>query len=778
MLVGLETVKSWWKSLEYENGERVSSKDISLVRRILKVPRDMWTDRMEEAAVRILLAYRGRLEMEGVSLDDLRHENLEIVPADLEEVENVLSQSAQYKYYSLDNNKIVLESHSLADGVERYYFLLKFEFSEERVSKLKRLCSNCVYDRRIWEIPAISKNFDGVWDFAESCGIHLSAKVIDFLYLAVSGRIFCPVGRIYVEDSRVVFKFEYDEKIVKAVKGIYGSIYDRGVKVWRVSVSQKVVGAIQGFISQWGDSFLIDSEVYDLLDGTVKQAERVRESSRATDIGNEVLSIDGIGGELRPFQEAGVKYAMGVGKCFFADEMGLGKTVQALATLQVKKYFPALVVCPASLRLNWKREAEKWLPGRRVEFWGDLAGGRRLYDDFADLGEVSADIYIINYEGLGKNKEDLIRKKFKAVVFDESHYLKNPKAQRTEAAREIVKGMSHGVYMLTGTPVLSRPKELLSQLEVMGGVLPKLGVRNSWDFLQRYCGAKKKGYGWDFSGSTNVEELNKYLRESCYIRRLKADVLQDLPSKQRVVVPFSINRKVYDLKKQAFVEYFASQIMRDKAFYASLSSVADLEEKQRRLSEYHKNQSSLSVEHISEIEKLKQIAVDEKLDGVMAWIDNFLESGQKLVIFAHHQNVVRKIAEYFNAPYIDGEVSVEERQLRVDMFQGSEQVPLIVLSIKTGGVGLTLTAASNVAFVELGWTPADMDQAEDRCHRIGQRDAVMAWYLLAEGTIEEDIFNLIEKKREVVSAVTEGEGSSVRSESVLSELMKKFASRA
>ncbi len=186
---------------------------------------------------------------------------------------------------------------------------------------------------------------------------------------------------------------------------------------------------------------------------------------------------------------------------------------------------------------------------------------------------------------------------------------------------------------------------------------------------------------------------------------------------------------------------------------------------------------SNSAEHLSKITTLKRLAGEGKIEAACEWIDTFLDStDRKLVVFAHHISVVDALAERYGNLRVAGKDSAEARQAAVDTFQNDSEHRVIVLNMKAGGVGLTLTAASDVLFVEQGWTPGEHDQAEDRCHRIGQEDNVSAWYLLAEGTIDDDIFALIEKKRVIVDAVTDGEDST--GTSVLNDLVKTLIARA
>jgi len=418
------------------------------------------------------------------------------------------------------------------------------------------------------------------------------------------------------------------------------------------------------------------------------------------------IQVPGLGGTLLPFQRAGVAYALKARRCLIADEMGLGKTVQALSTLEAANAFPAVVVCPASLKLNWLREARKWLPMRDCRILGK--------DIESDIRE--ADVLILNYDILYKHVPALLLRELQGVVFDESHYAKKFGTRRTEACISLSRLIPIRLA-LTGTPILNRPVELGSQLFILGRLTKFGGWRQ---FTNRYCDPCY-GYGGhlDLSGASNTRELAVLLRDTCMIRREKKDVLPQLPAKRRVTLRFDIDgRRNYNCEEG---RVFAGK----------------------------------GLPPLPEVERLKQIAARGKMGAAVEWIENLLSSGEKLVVFAHHIEIQNTLLERFpGAARILGEDSPAERQANVDSFQNDSSCNLIVCSLSVGGVGFNLHAASNVAFLELGWNPATHEQAEDRLHRIGQRRSVTAYYLLASGTIDEDIEAMIESKRAIVESVT------------------------
>jgi superfamily II DNA or RNA helicase len=427
----------------------------------------------------------------------------------------------------------------------------------------------------------------------------------------------------------------------------------------------------------------------------------------------EVAAV--LGGELAPFQWAAVRYALQARGCFLADEQGLGKTVEALAALEADGAFPALVVCPASIKLSWQREAARWLPHRTVA----VVSGR--------TGVLPrADITILNYEIVAAHLEALARRRPRALVADESHYCKNPHAKRTQAVRRLAAVVPEdGLRLaLSGTPVMNHADELIAQLRVIGRLR---------DF------GSGASFSRQFEGELSEERLHWHLRRHCFVRRLKSEVLPQLPAKRQVVVPVGLtNEPEYRLAEDNVIEWLRTQPLDLAVLDAKIAA-------------------TLRAERLAQLTALQRLAARGKLAAALAWIHDFLASGEPLVVFARHIEVQRAVLQRFpDALHLLGEDSVVARDRAVGEFQQPDGPSLIVCATRVAGHGITLTRASNVCFLELEWTPAIHDQAEDRCHRIGQRDAVTAWYLLAAETIDETMARFIQRKRQVVDAITDG----------------------
>jgi SWI/SNF-related matrix-associated actin-dependent regulator 1 of chromatin subfamily A len=465
----------------------------------------------------------------------------------------------------------------------------------------------------------------------------------------------------------------------------------------------------------------VDERVAEVLEELVAEHDRASETVRLSYA--EDAELDGLelGGVLHPFQRAGVRYALERRRTFIADEQGLGKTVQALATLEADDAFPAIVVCPASMKLMWEREASVWLPKRKVA----VLDGRTAATWTEEA--LEAEIFVLNYDILDAQEERLTALGARALVLDESHYVKNPGARRTKAAIRLAERLPDGALRLalTGTPILNRPDELISQLRALG----RLRDFGSGARLSRR-----------FRAASSDDRLHWNLRANCYVRRTKEQVLPQLPAKRHDTVPVLLsNEAEYRLAERDVVAWLQTLPLDLRTLDAKVAA-------------------ALRAEQLVRLNNLRQLAVHGKLPTALAWISDFLASGEPLVVFAEHVATQHAVLERFpEAEHILGADSTANRQRAVDSFQREDGPQLIVCSMKAASQGITLTRASNVAFLELDWTPARHDQAEDRLHRIGQESAVSAWYLLAPDTIDETMAELLERKRSLIDAVTDGQ---------------------
>ncbi|MGI8556891.1 MAG: DEAD/DEAH box helicase [Solirubrobacteraceae bacterium] len=456
------------------------------------------------------------------------------------------------------------------------------------------------------------------------------------------------------------------------------------------------------------------------LESAWARAEETVALSRAHDA--ELLDLPApLDAQMRPFQRAGVAYVLRQRRSFLADEQGLGKTVQALAAVELDRALPAVVVCPASVKLVWEREIARWLPHRRA---ASVQG--RSERSWAASGAHRAEIIVVNYEIVEGQLARLLARSPRAAIFDESHYCKDGRRKRTKAAQALASEIPTGGLRLalTGTPILNRAPELVSQLRL----LDRLSDFGSGAALARR-----------FQDPQSVERLHQNLRAHCYVRRTKSEVLPQLPAKRTIYVPLDVtNRREYAMAEADLVAWLRTQPLELTALKARIAA-------------------ALRAEQLVRINELRRLVARGKLAAALAWIEDFTASGEPLVVFAHHREVQGALLRRFPAAaHLLGSDSTRARAASVDSFQRPDGPELIVCSMQAASQGITLTRASNVAFLELDWTPARHDQAEDRCHRIGQPGAVSAYYLLARETIDETMSEVIERKRGVIGAVTDG----------------------
>lgn len=476
--------------------------------------------------------------------------------------------------------------------------------------------------------------------------------------------------------------------------------------------------------------------------------------------------------KLYPYQLKGVQFIEEKqGRALIADEMGLGKTVEALAWLKLHpENRPVLIICPSSLKINWKRECSKWVKGAKTS----ILEGSTPYD-------FTGNIIIINYDILQHWVSKLKTFGFNTIIVDEAHYIKNNSAKRTKAFKRIIKDVTH-LIALTGTPIENRPIEIYN---IVHAINPQI-FPDYMMFAREFCGAKKDRFGWDMSGATNTKRLNSILKHSIMIRRKKADVLKELPSKLIVKVPIEIdNRRKYVKAEEQFIAYVrekfsghvTEEIEAELKRFAKDNKIKvgkELSNQDIQMLKMEKFRRAENAPILAQIETLKQLAVEGKLAQITDWIENFLDSSnEKLVVFAIHKKTIEALIQRFpDAVKIDGSVSMQKRQRVVDLFQNDPNTRLFIGNIKAAGVGITLTAASNAAIIEFPWSPGELAQAADRIHRITQTKQVTIYNLIGENTIEERILRLLKNKENIIDKVLDGKQG--KDSTVLVELIKSY----
>ena len=437
-----------------------------------------------------------------------------------------------------------------------------------------------------------------------------------------------------------------------------------------------------------------------------------------------------------PFQIEGVKYGLSRGgRVLIGDQMGLGKTVQALALISCyREEWPCLILVPTSLRDAWHEALRRWLDVR-PGLIASVGSG-------AEAHKINAATFaIVPYSLVGKMQGKLAARNFQVVVCDESHFIKDAKAQRTKAVVPLLKAARRAIC-LTGTPALSRPVELYSQVEALR---PNVFTKFT-EFAQRYCSGSR--FGWQ--GCENPDELYAIISRLVMVRRLKRDVLTQLPPKRREQVYIALDKKTEAYREMKAVQE-QLQRLRDHAKDNGLLLGAG-------------GDGKMNVEEKRLMNAYYVASAKAKTTSVQDYLETLLDgsgAGDKFLFFAHHKElldaastVLRKRKTQFIR--IDGATLTSERGGLVQQFQTVDAVKVAVLSIKAAGMGLTLTAASTVVFGELSWTPGDIVQAEDRAHRIGQASSVLVQFLHAKNSVDDVMWGSVQNKLENLGQVLDG----------------------
>lgn len=429
---------------------------------------------------------------------------------------------------------------------------------------------------------------------------------------------------------------------------------------------------------------------------------------------------------LRPFQLEGVRQIYQFrGRALLADEQGLGKTIQSLYwILKTPSRRPVVIVCPASVKYNWQAEALLHFDMRI-----DVIEGHRRKRHFPELGHI----VVINYDILKSWLPVFLKKPPQTLILDEIHFIKDPAAKRAKAVLQLA-AMAKSVIGLSGTPLKNRPIELWTALQA---IRPDLFPdRNK--FAWRYCRPRyHPRFGWMFDGHCNTKELHSILRRECMIRRLKKDVLPELPDKVHRVVSFRLKSyNEYNRAQNDFINWLKKKSP-------------------------HRAKKAGKAESLTKVGYLLRLVARLKLEATARWISEFMEAhpGEKMVCLTMHTFVIDYLRERFKhrSLIIDGRVTGRKREDTVVQFRSNKRYDLLFGNWIAAGVGLNLQVARYVVGLDFPWTPGDLLQGEDRVHRIGQKKDVMAFYLVVLQTIEEKLIKLLRTKSKVLNQILNGD---------------------
>jgi len=423
-------------------------------------------------------------------------------------------------------------------------------------------------------------------------------------------------------------------------------------------------------------------------------------------------------------QKEAIEKLVGNDKYILADDMGLGKTTSTVIASLESDIEKVLIICPASLKINWQREIENYTD-KEIS----IIEGKKW--EPADYTIINYDILKNFHDPKHPEKSDILNYGFDLIVMDEAHYIQNVKANRTKIANSIVKKVGR-VWLLTGTPMTSRPMNYYNLLDLVDSP-----VADNWmAYAIRYCagyqfsvGAKKV---WNVTGSSNLEELRDRTKPQV-LRRLKEDIL-DLPEKIITPVHLRLKSKEYEKLMGEYYDWYNSS----------------------------EDSNSLTIQ-FSKLMMVRQVIAEGKIKDTIELAQNIIDQGKKVIIFTNFTNTLNQIADHFgkSAVKLDGKMSKPQRQHSVDEFQNNEKITVFVGNLKAAGVGITLTAAEAVIMNDLSFVPSDHSQAEDRAYRYGQKFSVSVYYPIFENTIEGIIYDILSKKKNIFETVmgdNEGKG--------------------
>lgn len=547
-------------------------------------------------------------------------------------------------------------------------------------------------------------------------------------------------GTIYLKDNTVYVKPVYGDDVYSILKNSYNFSYNFEIKAVYSSNAMMIHKALQFIQENHGDyKITVDAmKEYQNIAEKYIEDNKTFELSWATDSDLEFPVPEGL--SYREYQKAGIAYSLQRKNVLLGDDMGLGKTIQIIGIINADPNVEtALIICPASLRSNWNREIRKWLTK-------DLSIGVAK-DEWPDTQVV-----IIGYNTLKKFHVEIRDRNWDLLAADECQYIKNPKTQRTiyvmggvpaKSSIHISKIAANRTIFASGTPFENKPREIFP----IANFLDPITFDSEKKFLFRYCGPKNDGYGYSFNGASNVDELNELLRKNIMIRRMKADVLGELPPVEHQIIYIDE------------IDEFKTELINPEP-------------------EVIRGTFNLK----TEMDKLSRVKIDfdavartwhnlglKKVKYAIESLETLIENGKKVLCFCHHQDVVKAIHKHFKdkSVLLTGKVTKDRSDI-VDKFQTDDSIRLFCGTIGASGVGHTLTAATVAFFAELSPVPGRMNQAIDRMNRIGQAsNKLNAYYLVVPGTYDENIvltfttkqmnFDAVNNERLAFDDLAEGE---------------------
>ncbi len=699
---------------------------------LASVPWDCWSIEQKKSAYKLILKYRTQLSSVGIDLDDIKDPK-----------------------YDQANQREVQRSVDMNDDM---FFLVSLSRDAVDIREdLKRVFSGrrFLWNPPMWQVVVSDANVAEMKKFIDRHKLEVSYQTIEFLgqyepedfteyverYYDKSHQL--PSKCLYTRNGRLILDFPYDEQLKNTMKGWTEEI--SGYRRWNHKDaprkwSFKSVPAIADILIEFctAHDFHVEESILKARESMQKLQMKLQTVSSASESSFELRP--GFGLIPRPYQLAGIEFGSLAKRVYLGDEMGLGKTIQALAIAYHNEWFPMFVVCPAFVKYQWELEAKTCIPGCRVQ----VLGGTKIPPI------PGMDVYIGNYANLAYYKYHWEEINPVFLVLDEGQKIKtrgtrSKKIKRVEHALELSQKVPYKA-MLSGTMIENRPEEMWTSLQFLGYDDEFGGFMS---FARRYCDAHKVQIGWDrknnkpkmawdFKGASNIKELNERIRGLFYVRRLKKDVLPELPPLQESIVPIElVNKKVYDDAEREFLLFLNKHYGSEKV------------------------EKAVRAEALTKMNCLRNLSVDGKIPEAVNWIRGFCESTtEQLIVFACHKEPVYEIAKLLESEIpivsITGDHNVKWRNLAVTKFQEGK-ARVLVMSLEAGGVGLNLQAASSVLFIEYPWKPSLVSQGYSRSHRMGQTAESVNVYYLVSSSIDYKMVKMIMSKQVVVTGVLDGE---------------------
>lgn len=554
-------------------------------------------------------------------------------------------------------------------------------------------------------------------------------------------------------NKTVVLTFEYDEEIISRIKSCdYNARWNPELEHWIIPVNEYSITRISSLLKE-----------FDFKQIKKKEQADVNVSYEKTEVDYAYLQglCDATGFTYTPrrYQLEALSFGLEMGNIINGDDVGLGKTFESIMYAETTQSFPCLVIVPASVKYNW------------LEKWGEINDGKRSISVIESKetrkhkNNWDADIVVINYDIIGKKQgrgttmkfPELIDNPWKMVIFDEAHFLKNKTSQRSQAAKRITMISDEiKIQLLTGTATMSKPVELWNLLKLIKK--DHLIAKDWYQFVRRYCGGYKGKFGWVTDGATNTLELNQKLRETCYIRREKRDVLEEMPEVTKQVIQFPItNTRDITRAREDLVKYLT-------------------EEKGEEAAE-----AAMEAEHLVALGLMRRLAIEGKYKAIEQYLKDWKESGKKLVVFGIHKDPLIKLSEKFKCPLIAGGVTSKQKQEIVKAWIKSDDIFLFA-NMESAGTGVDglQEVCSNMLIIELPWRPSDLIQTIGRLDRSGQEEPVTVTFGLSAATIDNEMWEMLADKEQVTEAVNKGidvrrNGSGMRA--VMKKILKKKKSK-